>query len=117
MRLESAMRTAMAAGADRFIRARAPNGAGLRNVLILLFDLRGESRGTQGNMSLYSDEAFKSGKWVGVLWKNFDEPDWDRETSGCLRAECRLARICCAASGRVLSRGCDVANMQVYFCG
>jgi hypothetical protein len=113
MRLESAIRTAMAAGADKVIRARAPIGAGFEE----RFDLRGESGGTQGNMSLYSEEAFKSGKWVAVLWKNFDEPDWDRETSGCLRAECRLARICCAASSRVLSRGCDVANMQVYFCG
>jgi hypothetical protein len=28
-------------------------------------------------MSLYSREAFKSGKWVAVLWKSFDEPDWD----------------------------------------
>jgi hypothetical protein len=35
MRLESAIKTAMAAGADKIIRARAPNGAGLRNVLIL----------------------------------------------------------------------------------
>ena len=29
-------------------------------------------------MSLYSREAFKSGKRVAVLWKNFDGPDWDR---------------------------------------
>jgi hypothetical protein len=28
-------------------------------------------------MSLYSREAFKSGKWVAMLWKNFDGPDWD----------------------------------------
>jgi hypothetical protein len=28
-------------------------------------------------MSLYSEAAFKSGKWVAVLWKSLDEPDWD----------------------------------------
>ena len=58
MRLESAIRTAMAAGADKVIRARAPIGAGFEE----LFDLRGESGGTQGNMSLYSRDGFQIGK-------------------------------------------------------
>src|SRR5580693_7068078 len=88
MRLESAIRTAMAAG-DEVIR-KSSEWSGITGRL----DLRGESRGTQGNMSLYSRGAFKSGKCIAALWKNFDEPDWDWGSTGGLREECRGARVC-----------------------
>jgi hypothetical protein len=111
MRLESAIRTAMAAG-DEVIR-ESSEWSGITGRL----DLRGESRGTQGNMSLYSRGAFKSGKCIAALWKNFDEPDWDWGSTGGLREECRGARVCCGGSRFGWFGGCDVVNMQVYFCG
>jgi hypothetical protein len=112
MRLESAMRTAMAAAGDEVIK-KSSEWSGTTG----RFDLRGERRGTQGNMSLYSEEALNSGNWVAVLWKISDEPDWDGESSGCLSEECCGARVCCAGSSCGSSRGCDVTNMQVYFRG
>jgi hypothetical protein len=112
MRLESAMRTAMAAAGDEVIK-KSSEWSGITG----RFDLRGGRLGTQGNVSLYSEEAFNSGKWVEVLWKKCGDPDWDRESSGCLREECSVAGLRGAGSSGVSSRGCDAVNMQVYFRG
>lgn len=80
-------------------------------------DLRDESGGTQGNMSHYSREAFKSGKRDVVLWKNRDGSDWDGESCVCLCEQGCGARVCCLAVSWVSLGGCDFVNMQVYFCG
>ena len=68
MRLESAIRTAIAVAGDEVIQ-KSSEWSGITG----RFDLRGGSGGTQGNMTLYSREAFKSGKRVAGLWKKLDE--------------------------------------------
>src|SRR5580704_13805398 len=115
MRLESAIRTAMAglaAAGDEVIQ-KSSEWSGITG----RFDLRGGSRGTQGNMSLYSRGAFKSGKRIAGLWKDLAELDWEWGSSGCFWWECCGARVLCAGSSCGSSSGCDFVNMQVYFCG
>jgi hypothetical protein len=115
MRLESAMRTVMA------LESGAGEGLMKRELQMQRIkerpDLRGETRGTQGNMSHYSVDAFKSGKMVVMLWKSDDEPDWERGISGFRERNVAGARVWSTALSRNSSSGCDAANMQVYFCG
>jgi hypothetical protein len=54
-------------------------------------------------MSLYSDEAFKSGKEIVALWKNRDGSEWDWGSSGSSMGMAVAARLGALPLGQVFA--------------